>query len=246
VKGEFEFKQVNFRYNADSNNVLRDINFTVKAGEKVALVGQSGSGKTTLLNLLPRFYDGWQGEISLDGLPLETIKLKNLRQQFAYVGQDVTLFNDTIGNNIAYGTMRGVTDEQLKSAAESAYALAFIKKLPQGFNTQVGENGTLLSGGQKQRIAIARAILSDAPILILDEATSALDTKSEKHIQRALETLVKNRTTFMIAHRLSTIEKADKILMMEEGKIIETGSHKELLEKKGAYASLYHLQFDDA
>jgi len=245
AKGVFEFKQLSFRYNAESDDVLRDISFSVKAGEKIALVGQSGSGKTTLLNLLPRFYDGWQGEISLDGLPLETIKLKNLRQQFAYVGQDVTLFNDTIRNNIAYGTMRGVTDEQLRSAAESAFALEFIEKLPQGFDTQVGENGTLLSGGQKQRIAIARAILSDAPILILDEATSALDTKSEKHIQNALETLVKNRTTFMIAHRLSTIEKADKILMMDGGKIIETGTHKELLAQKGAYADLYRLQFED-
>ena len=245
AKGVFEFKQLSFRYNAESDDVLRDISFSVKAGEKIALVGQSGSGKTTLLNLLPRFYDGWQGEISLDGLPLETIKLKNLRQQFAYVGQDVTLFNDTIRNNIAYGTMRGVTDEQLRSAAESAFALEFIEKLPQGFDTQVGENGTLLSGGQKQRIAIARAILSDAPILILDEATSALDTKSEKHIQNALETLVKNRTTFMIAHRLSTIEKADKILMMDAGQIIETGTHKELLAQKGAYADLYRLQFED-
>ena len=245
AKGVFEFKQLSFRYNAESDDVLRDISFSVKAGEKIALVGQSGSGKTTLLNLLPRFYDGWQGEISLDGLPLETIKLKNLRQQFAYVGQDVTLFNDTIRNNIAYGTMRGVTDEQLRSAAESAFALEFIEKLPQGFDTQVGENGTLLSGGQKQRIAISRAILSDAPILILDEATSALDTKSEKHIQNALETLVKNRTTFMIAHRLSTIEKADKILMMDAGQIIETGTHKELLAQKGAYADLYRLQFED-
>ncbi len=245
-KGVFEFKQLSFRYNSDSDDVLRDISFSVKAGEKIALVGQSGSGKTTLLNLLPRFYDGWQGEIILDGLPLETIKLKNLRQQFAYVGQEVTLFNDSIRNNIAYGAMRGVTEEQLKSATESAYALEFIEKLPQGFDTQVGENGTLLSGGQKQRIAIARAILSDAPILILDEATSALDTKSEKHIQNALETLVKNRTTFMIAHRLSTIEKADKILMMDAGKIIETGTHKELLAQKGAYADLYRLQFEDA
>lgn len=245
AKGRFEFKGVSFRYNPDTDKVLKDINFSVKAGEKIALVGQSGSGKTTLLNLLPRFYDGWQGEISLDGLPLETIKLKNLRQKFAYVGQDVTLFNDTIRNNIAYGAMRGVSDEQLKAAAESAYALEFIEKLPQGFDTHVGENGTLLSGGQKQRIAIARAILSDAPILILDEATSALDTQSEKHIQKALEVLVKSRTTFMIAHRLSTIEKADKILMMDAGTIVETGTHKELLAKKGAYASLYHLQFDN-
>ncbi|MGK0270102.1 MAG: subfamily B ATP-binding cassette protein MsbA, partial [Cocleimonas sp.] len=170
--------------------------------------------------------------------------LQDLREQFAYVGQDVTMFNDSVRNNIAYGNMRSATDEQVADAAEAAFALDFINKLPLGFDTQVGENGTLLSGGQKQRIAIARAILSDAPILILDEATSALDTKSERHIQEALERLLENRTTFMIAHRLSTIEKADKILMMEAGEIIESGSHKELLKKKGAYYRLYQLQFE--
>ena len=244
LKGNFSFKKVSFSYDSSSkNNVLNDISFTVKAGEKVALVGQSGSGKTTLLNLLPRFYDDWQGEISLDGIALEQFTLKSLREQFAYVGQDVTLFNDSIRNNIAYGKLRNASDEQLKSAAEAAYALEFIEKLPQGFDTHVGENGTLLSGGQKQRIAIARAILSNAPILILDEATSALDTKSEKHIQKALGTLLENRTTFMIAHRLSTIEEADNILMMEEGNIIEMGTHKELLANKGAYSKLYNLQF---
>lgn len=244
LKGNFSFKKVSFSYDSSSkNNVLNDISFTVKAGEKVALVGQSGSGKTTLLNLLPRFYDDWQGEISLDGIALEQFTLKSLREQFAYVGQDVTLFNDSIRNNIAYGKLRDASDEQLKSAAEAAYALEFIEKLPQGFDTHVGENGTLLSGGQKQRIAIARAILSNAPILILDEATSALDTKSEKHIQKALGTLLENRTTFMIAHRLSTIEEADNILMMEEGNIIEMGTHKELLANKGAYSKLYNLQF---
>lgn len=245
AKGNFEFKQVVFRYNDDTEEVLKGINFSVKQGEKIALVGQSGSGKTTLVNLLPRFYDGAEGEITLDGIPLNAIKLQNLRQQFAYVGQDVTMFNDTVRNNIAYGNMRNASDEQVKAAAEAAFALEFIEKLPQGFNTEVGENGTLLSGGQKQRVAIARAILSDAPILILDEATSALDTKSERHIQAALETLLENRTTFMIAHRLSTIEKADKILMMEAGKIIETGTHQELLAKQGAYSRLYHLQFEN-
>jgi len=245
VKADFEFKNVVFSYNDDSETVLKGINFSVKSGEKIALVGQSGSGKTTLVNLLPRFYDDWKGEITLDGHPLQSIKLQNLREQFAYVGQDVTLFNDTIRNNIAYGKLRNASDDEVKSAAEAAYALEFIEKLPQGFDTQVGENGTLLSGGQKQRVAIARAILSNAPILILDEATSALDTKSERHIQDALEMLLENRTTFMIAHRLSTIEKADKILMMEEGKIIESGTHKELLAKKGAYSKLYNLQFAD-
>ncbi len=245
TSGNFEFKNVAFSYNQEAGFVLKNISFSVKAGEKIALVGQSGSGKTTLVNLLPRFYDDWQGEITLDGHPLQTIKLLNLREQFAYVGQDVTLFNDTIRNNIAYGNMRMASDDEIKSAAEAAYALEFIEKLPLGLDTQVGENGTLLSGGQKQRIAIARAILSDAPILILDEATSALDTKSERHIQNALETLLKNRTTFMIAHRLSTIEKADKILMMEAGEIIESGTHKELLAQKGAYSKLYNLQFSD-
>ena len=250
AKGDFEFKDVIFSYDVDGvkepETILKGINFSVKAGEKIALVGQSGSGKTTLVNLLPRFYDDWKGEITLDGHPLQSIKLLNLREQFAYVGQDVTLFNDTIRNNIAYGNMRHMSDDDVKEAAEAAYALEFIEKLPQGFDTQVGENGTLLSGGQKQRVAIARAILSNAPILILDEATSALDTKSERHIQDALEKLLENRTTFMIAHRLSTIEKADKILMMDAGKIVESGTHKELLALKGAYSKLYNLQFKDS
>lgn len=246
ARGNFEFKDVVFRYNSDTDIVLKGINLSVKAGEKIALVGQSGSGKTTLVNLLPRFYDNFEGEISLDGRAIGDIKLQNLREQFSYVGQDVTMFNDTIRNNIAYGNMRSATDEQLTAAAQAAFALEFIERLALGFDTQVGENGTLLSGGQKQRIAIARAILSDAPILILDEATSALDTKSERHIQEALESLLENRTTFMIAHRLSTIEKADKILMMEAGEIIEAGSHQALLQKKGAYYRLYQLQFEQA
>ena len=246
AQGNFEFSHVNFGYNEGTDLILSDITFSVKPGNKIALVGQSGSGKTTLVNLLPRFYDLAEkdkGNITLDGHSLSDFKLKNLRSQFAYVGQDVTMFNDTIRNNIAYGNMRSASDEQVKAAAEAAFALEFIEKLPKGFDTQVGENGTLLSGGQKQRVAIARAILSDAPILILDEATSALDTKSERHIQSALETLLENRTTFMIAHRLSTIEKADKIMMMQEGKIIETGTHDELIAKKGAYANLHQLQF---
>lgn len=245
ARGAFEFKHVGFRYNEDGEEVLKDITFSVKPGEKIALVGHSGSGKTTLVNLLPRFYDYSSGEIRLDGYRLPELTLSSLRQQFAYVGQDVTLFNDTVRNNIAYGKMRDVSQAQLEAAAQAAYALDFINKLPQGFDTLIGENGALLSGGQKQRLAIARAILADAPILILDEATSALDTRSERHIQRALETLLENRTTFMIAHRLSTIEKADRILMMEAGRIIESGTHQALLEKNGAYAKLYHLQFED-
>jgi len=244
--GNFEFSQVNFRYNDKSNSVLKNINLTVKQGEKIALVGQSGSGKTTLVNLLPRFYNDFDGHIKLDGIAINDYELQNLREQFAYVGQDITMFNDSVRNNIAYGNMRTDTNKQVKEAAEAAFALEFIEKLPQGFDTQVGENGTLLSGGQKQRIAIARAILSDAPILILDEATSALDTKSERHIQHALERLLENRTTFMIAHRLSSIEKADKILMMEAGEIIESGSHQELIKQKGAYYRLYQLQFEQS
>ena len=243
VRGEFTLKNVTFRYGKESDEVLKGINFSVKAGEKIALVGHSGSGKTTLVNLLPRFYDYSSGEIKLDGIALNDIKLKSLRDQFAYVGQDVTLFNDTIRNNIAYGNMQDATNDSLEQSANAAHALEFIQKLPKGFDTEVGENGTLLSGGQKQRLAIARAILSNAPILILDEATSALDTQAERHIQDALETLLENRTTFMIAHRLSTIEKADKILMMDAGKIIESGTHQELLDKGGAYAKLYQLQF---
>lgn len=245
ARGAFEFKHVGFRYNEDGEEVLKDITFSVKPGEKIALVGHSGSGKTTLVNLLPRFYDYSSGEIRLDKYRLPELTLSSLRQQFAYVGQDVTLFNDTVRNNIAYGKMRGASEAQLEAAAQAAYALDFINKLPQGFDTLIGENGALLSGGQKQRLAIARAILADAPILILDEATSALDTRSERHIQRALETLLENRTTFMIAHRLSTIEKADRILMMEAGRIIESGTHQALLEKNGAYAKLYHLQFEE-
>ena len=244
TEGNFVFKDVVFKYNKETDNVLKGINFTVKAGESIALVGQSGSGKTTLVNLLPRFYDGYEGQITLDNISLNEIKLQNLREQFAYVGQDVTLFNDTVRNNIAYGNMQTASDQQVEAAAEAAFASEFIDNLPQGYETQVGENGTLLSGGQKQRIAIARAILSNAPILILDEATSALDTKSERHIQQALERLSENRTSFMIAHRLSTIEKADKILMMEAGKIIEAGTHKQLLKNKGAYYRLHQLQFE--
>ena len=244
TEGNFVFKDVVFKYNTETDNVLKGINFTVKAGESIALVGQSGSGKTTLVNLLPRFYDGYEGQITLDNISLNEIKLQNLREQFAYVGQDVTLFNDTVRNNIAYGNMQTASDQQVEAAAEAAFASEFIDNLPQGYETQVGENGTLLSGGQKQRIAIARAILSNAPILILDEATSALDTKSERHIQQALERLSENRTSFMIAHRLSTIEKADKILMMEAGKIIEAGTHKQLLKNKGAYYRLHQLQFE--
>jgi subfamily B ATP-binding cassette protein MsbA len=232
--------------NSSVDNVLSNINMQIKAGQSFALVGKSGSGKTSFVNLLPRFYDYQSGTIYLDDIPITDMTLTSLRHQFAYVGQNVTLFNDTIRNNIAYGDMQTHrTEEQLREAAKSAYALDFIEKMPEGFDTMIGDDGVLLSGGQRQRLAIARAILSDAPILILDEATSALDTESERYIQSALETLMKDRTTFMIAHRLSTKEQADCILVMDEGKIIETGTHKELLEQKGIYSNLYNMQFKD-
>lgn len=244
AKGKIEFRDVKFRYDSDLNDVIKGINFKVDAGQKIAVVGESGSGKTTLVNMLPRFYNYYSGDILLDDHPITEIKLSNLRQQFAYVGQNITLFNESIRNNIAYGKMRHATDKAIKQAVIAAHALEFIEALPNGFDTKVGENGTLLSGGQKQRIAIARAILADASILILDEATSALDTQSEKAIQSALEVLLQGRTTFMIAHRLSTIESADKILVMEQGEIIERGTHQELLNKKGVYAKLHQLQFE--
>lgn len=245
-RGEVLFHNVSFRYPNTDKWVLRDINLRVNPGEKIALVGKSGSGKTTLVNLLPRFYDVQQGEILLDGVRLAELSLYNLRSHIAYVGQDVVLFNDSVRNNIAYGAMQGIDDVQIRAAAAAAFALEFIEKLPQGFDTLIGDNGVMLSGGQRQRLSIARAILSNAPVLILDEATSALDTESERHIQAALDNLLSNRTTFMIAHRLSTIENADRILVMQDGEIIESGKHGELLALNGQYARLHALQFHDA
>ncbi|MGB1310254.1 MAG: lipid A export permease/ATP-binding protein MsbA [Leucothrix sp.] len=244
VSGDMRFEQVSFNYE-QGEPVLQGITFDVKAGEKIALVGKSGSGKTTLVNLLPRFYDYQGGNISLDGVSLNDYTLDNLRQQFAYVGQNITLFNDTVRNNIGYGVLRGASDEKIIAAAKAAYAMEFIEQMPQGLDTIIGENGTMLSGGQKQRLAIARAILADTPILILDEATSALDTQSERYIQAALDELLEGRTTFMIAHRLSTIEKADKILVMSDGRIVESGTHQSLLAQNGVYSNLQQLQRDD-
>jgi subfamily B ATP-binding cassette protein MsbA len=207
------------------------------------LVGPSGSGKTTLANLLPRFYNPSCGRILIDGHDAQTLTLASLRRNIALVSQDVQLFNDTVAANIAYGTMRHAPRAQIEAAADAAHALDFIRALPEGFDTLIGENGTRLSGGQRQRLAIARALLKDAPILILDEATSALDNESERQVQAALETLMQNRTTMVIAHRLSTIEKADRIVVLQHGHIAEVGSHRELLQHDGIYAQLYKLQF---
>lgn len=244
ARGQLSFREVNFAYTETGHQVLHDINLDIAAGETVALVGRSGSGKSTLVSLIPRFYDCTQGQILLDGVPLNELQLADLRQQVALVSQQVTLFNDTVAHNIAYGRLADVSEEDIIAAAKAAHAYEFVKELPEGINTLVGENGVLLSGGQRQRLAIARAILKDAPILILDEATSALDTESERYIQAALEDLMRNRTTLVIAHRLSTIENADRIVVMEQGRIVETGNHQQLLTAGGAYARLYQLQFN--
>jgi subfamily B ATP-binding cassette protein MsbA len=245
VDGKFSFENVCFRYNENDDEVLSQINFAVSPGETIALVGSSGSGKTSLVSLIPRFYNFHSGRISLDGHDINDYTLGNLRKHIALVSQQVTLFNDTIYNNIAYGELANCSREAVREAARMAYALDFIEALPEGFETMIGDDGVMLSGGQRQRLAIARALLKDAPILILDEATSALDTESERAIQAALEVAMEGRTTFVIAHRLSTVENADRILVLEKGRIIEEGSHHALLEAEGRYASLYHQQFSE-
>lgn len=242
AKGQIEFTDVSFRYNAEHPYALRDINLQVEPNEIVALVGGSGGGKTTLVSLLPRLYDTFDGKITLDGVDIRDIKLDSLRSQFALVSQDVTLFNDTIARNIAYGESE-IDEARLVEAARAAHVLDFTQKWATGLDTIVGDDGVLLSGGQRQRVAIARAIYKNAPILIMDEATSALDSASEKQIQAALDQVMKNRTTIIIAHRLSTIEKADKIIVLEKGKIAEVGQHRSLLEENGIYANLYNIQF---
>lgn len=246
VRGHLQIRQLNFTYPGAEQPVLQDIEFTAHPGQMIALVGRSGSGKSTLANLIPRFYPHTTGDILLDGVDVRDYTLKNLRQHIALVSQQISLFNDSIANNIAYGDLAGTPREAVIAAAKAAYADEFICKLPAGYDTLVGENGVLLSGGQRQRLAIARAILKNAPLLILDEATSALDTESERHIQAALETATAHRTTLVIAHRLSTIEKADLILVMDGGRIIERGRHSDLLAQNGAYAHLYSLQFAEA
>lgn len=245
AKGLVEFESVSFAYPEQQGAALDNVSLCVKPGKVVALVGKSGSGKTTLVNLLPRFYEITSGQIKLDGTAVADYRLANLRQQISVVNQQVILFEGTIADNIAYGCKERVSLDEIKRAADLAYATEFIDKLPQGFDTSVGEGGARLSGGQRQRIAIARAILKNAPILILDEATSALDNESERYIQAALDEVMKGRTTFVIAHRLSTIERADTIVVMEQGKILEQGSHNELLQKNGAYTKLHAAQFHD-
>lgn len=242
-QGDIAFRDVHFSYPERDEPVLRNISFTVHHGETVALVGRSGSGKTTLAHLLPRFYDPQSGEITLDDTSIRKYRLADLRNQIAFVGQEICLFNDTIAHNIAYGQLEDATPEEIEQAAEAAHALEFIRKFPQGFDTIVGQRGIRLSGGQRQRIAIARAVLKDAPVLILDEATAALDTESERAVQAGLEQLMNNRTTLVIAHRLSTVEHADRILVLDGGQIVESGTHSNLLQQGGQYAALYTLQF---
>ena len=243
VSGRLEVRDLSFRYPGGERPVLDGISFTIEPGQMVALVGRSGSGKSTLANLIPRFYHHDQGQILIDGTDVEQYVLRNLRRHVAVVTQQVTLFNDTVANNIAYGDLAGAPRADIEHAAEAAFAREFIDQLPEGFDTLVGENGVLLSGGQRQRLAIARALLKDAPILILDEATSALDTESERHIQAALDRVMRGRTTLVIAHRLSTIERADTIMVMDQGRIVERGSHADLLALNGHYAKLHAMQF---
>jgi subfamily B ATP-binding cassette protein MsbA len=243
-QGRIEFKNLSFTYPGAETPALRTINLTIEPGQTVALVGASGGGKSTLINLLPRFYDYADGEILIDGVNIKSYRLASLRKQMALVTQHVTLFNSSVAENIAYGILEGADRQKIQQVAEDAYAMNFISKMPQGLDTEIGENGVKLSGGQRQRLALARALLKDSPILILDEATSALDTESERYIQAALTRLMQGRTTLVVAHRLSTIENADVILVMDKGQIIEQGSHSELLALGGAYAKLHGMQFE--
>ena len=245
IRGKVEFRNVMFAYQPDQSPVLAGVSFAADAGQTVAIVGHSGSGKTTLVGLLPRFYDADSGEVLLDGRPVQDYELGSLRDNVSFVSQDIVLFNDTIENNLAYGELRSCSRAEILQAAEAANVMDFVREMPDGFETVVGDRGVLLSGGQRQRIAIGRALLKDAPVLILDEATSSLDTKSERRIQEALERLMANRTTLVIAHRLSTVENADRIIVLDAGRIVESGTHGELLAAKGLYSALYRMQFSD-
>jgi subfamily B ATP-binding cassette protein MsbA len=243
ARGDVEYRHVSFRYEDTKEPALRDVVLAVPAGTTVALVGQSGSGKSTLVSLLARFYDTIEGTVLLDGKDVRSYRLRDLRRQISLVSQDVVLFDDSIANNIAYGALAQCSRAEMEKAAEAAYVAEFAAELPQGLDTRVGERGALLSGGQRQRVAIARALLKNAPVLILDEATSALDTESERRIQAALAHLMRGRTTLVIAHRLSTIEKADSIVVLRDGAIVETGTHAQLLARGGYYSTLHRMQF---
>jgi subfamily B ATP-binding cassette protein MsbA len=245
VKGDVEFRNVSFSYGDENGPVLERVSATITAGKTLAIVGNSGSGKSTLASLLPRFYDISNGEILIDGVSVSDYTLESLRDNISIVTQDVVLFNDTIGNNLAYGQLNTKSSDEVREAAEAAHVTEFVDKLPDGFDTMVGDRGVLLSGGQRQRIAIGRALLKNAPVLILDEATSSLDSQSERRIQDALSELMKNRTTLVIAHRLSTVEGADQIIVLDAGRVVESGTHADLLNANGHYAALYRMQFSE-